>query len=322
MNALRTTRRHKATLLAASIAAALVGLSGCVAASPDTQNAGVTKTGTQATQAQSSASASPATPSESASAESTPAEPSTPAPPPGPDPATLNQPTVVYLGANWKLKPSTTAKVTITVETPNPGVPHGDVSLLMDGKNYASSTLNDAGKATFEIPGLTPGDYKVSASFAGNENYVAGTAGAKTLHMMTVKEATPPPPVQGNGIPANNQCPSTATACVDLTDNLTWIQSDGAVTYGPVKMLAGKSGARTPTGTFHVYLKQKMHYSKEFNNAPMPYSVFFVGGVAFHEGSLSNPSAGCVHLSQSSAVQFYQLLSNGDTVYVYGAAKY
>ncbi len=317
MNALRTTRRHKATLLAASIAAALVGLSGCVAASPHTQNAGATKAGTQSAQAQSSVPSSPATPSESA-----PAEPSTPAPPPGPDPATLNQPTVVYLGANWKLKPSTTAKVTITVETPNAGVPHGDVSLIMDGKSYASGTLNEAGKATFEIPSLAPGDYKISASFAGNENYAAASAAATTLHMMTVQEATPPPPVQGNGIPANNQCPSTATACVDLSDNLTWIQSDGNVTYGPVKMIAGKSGARTPTGTFQVYLKQKMHYSKEFNNAPMPYSVFFVGGVAFHEGSLSNPSAGCIHLSPSSAVQFYQMLSNGDTVYVYGAAKY
>ncbi|PRZ42752.1 L,D-transpeptidase-like protein [Antricoccus suffuscus] len=317
MNALRTTRRHKATLLAASIAAALIGLSGCVAASPNTQNVGATKSGTQSTRAESSAPSSSASPSESA-----PADPTTPAPPPGPDPATLNQPTVVYLGANWKIKPSTTAKVTITVETPNPGVPHGDVSLLKDGQAYASATLNEAGKATFEIPGLTPGDYKISASFAGNENYVAGTAATKTLHMMTEKEANPPPPVQGNGVPANNQCPSTATACVDLTDNLTWIQSDGQVTYGPVKMIAGKAGARTPTGTFHVYLKQKMHYSKEFDNAPMPYSVFFVGGVAFHQGSLSNPSAGCVHLSQTSAVQFYQMLSNGDTVYVYGAAQY
>ena len=320
MNALRTTRRHKATLLAASIAAALVGLSGCVAAAPHTQNAGATKTGTQSSQAQSSGSSapsSPATPSESA-----PSEPSTPAPPPGPDPATLNQPTVVYLGASWKLKPDTTAKVTITVETPNPGVPHGDVSLVMDGKAYASGTLNEAGKATFEIPDLAPGDYKISASFAGNENYVAGSAAAKTLHMMTEQEATPPPPVQGNGIPADNQCPATAAACIDLTNNLTWIQSNGQVTYGPVKMIAGKAGGRTPTGTFHVYLKEKMHYSKAFNNAPMPFSVFFVGGVAFHEGSLSVPSAGCIHLAHSSAVQFYEMLGNGDTVFVYGAAQY
>lgn len=319
MRSHRTSRRRTATLLAASIAAALVGLSGCVASSPDTHNAGATKTGTQARAAQSSDAAS--TSSDAASSGS--ADPTTTTPAtPTPDPATLNQPTVTYLGANWKIKPSTTATVTVTVETPNPGVPQGNVTLLVDGKAYASGALNEAGKATFDIPGLTPGDYQISASFTANVNYAASDAKVRTLHMMTESEANPPPPVQGNGIPAGNQCPSTASACVDLTDNLTWLQSDGKVTYGPVKMIGGKAGERTPTGTFHVYLKQKMHYSKEFDNAPMPYSVFFVGGVAFHQGSLYVPSAGCVHLTQSSAITYFNTLSVGDTVYVYGAAKY
>jgi lipoprotein-anchoring transpeptidase ErfK/SrfK len=48
----------------------------------------------------------------------------------------------------------------------------------------------------------------------------------------------------------------------------------------------------------------------------MPYSVFFNGGDAFHEGSLAESSHGCVHLSRSSAETFYATLSPGDEVEV------
>lgn len=48
----------------------------------------------------------------------------------------------------------------------------------------------------------------------------------------------------------------------------------------------------------------------------MPYSVFFNGGDAFHEGSLSVPSHGCVHLSQTAAAEFYADLQPGDVVQV------
>ena len=48
----------------------------------------------------------------------------------------------------------------------------------------------------------------------------------------------------------------------------------------------------------------------------MPWSVFFDGGIAFHTGSLSRQSAGCVHLSDSAARTFFRTLSVGDTVIV------
>ena len=65
--------------------------------------------------------------------------------------------------------------------------------------------------------------------------------------------------------------------------------------------------------------KDKNHRSAQFHNAPMPYSVFFTStGVAFHEGSLSRPSAGCVHLSRSSAITFFNKLSVGQVVQVGG----
>ena len=48
----------------------------------------------------------------------------------------------------------------------------------------------------------------------------------------------------------------------------------------------------------------------------MPYSVFFNGGIAFHEGSLYDLSHGCVHLSGSAAASFYSGLDVGDVVQV------
>jgi len=68
---------------------------------------------------------------------------------------------------------------------------------------------------------------------------------------------------------------------------------------------------------FHVLWKDKNHRSSIFNNAPMPYSVFFTSsGIAFHEGSLKVPSAGCIHLSRSAAQTFFGKLSVGQVVQV------
>lgn len=65
-----------------------------------------------------------------------------------------------------------------------------------------------------------------------------------------------------------------------------------------------------------MYWKDIDHKGSIYNNAPMPYSVFFNGGTAFHEGSLSVPSAGRIHLSHDAAVKFYNSLHEGDTVQV------
>ncbi len=91
---------------------------------------------------------------------------------------------------------------------------------------------------------------------------------------------------------------------------------NGSVSYGPVPAIGGKSSAPTDPGTFTVFWKDLHHRSTIFHNAPMPYSVFFNGGDAFHEGSLRVPSAGCVHLTQSAAQTFYNTLNVGDVVQV------
>jgi hypothetical protein len=126
-----------------------------------------------------------------------------------------------------------------------------------------------------------------------------------------------PKPAADPGVPCAAAAASSGTAaCVDLSAHKTWILQGGKVVYGPVSMLPGRKGYATPTGTFHVLSKEKVHLSKEFDNAPMPNSVFFYPGDAFHTGSLSVYSHGCIHLSASSSLKYFTTLHVGDVVQV------
>lgn len=112
-------------------------------------------------------------------------------------------------------------------------------------------------------------------------------------------------------------CGASAAACISLSRQQAWLMSGGQVTYGPTPITSGKPGHRTPVGVFRVLWKDKNHRSTLFHNAPMPYSVFFTNsGIAFHQGSLSVPSHGCIHLSKAAAVTFFNTLSVGQVVQV------
>ena len=62
--------------------------------------------------------------------------------------------------------------------------------------------------------------------------------------------------------------------------------------------------------------KNADHRSTLFNDAPMPNSVFFNGGIAFHQGSLTALSHGCLHLSGPASKKFLGALAVGETVQV------
>lgn len=74
-----------------------------------------------------------------------------------------------------------------------------------------------------------------------------------------------------------------------------------------------RKGYRTPTGNFQPYMMKKMHYSKKYDNAPMPNSIFFHGGYAIHATydvkNLGRPAShGCIRLSPRDAQWLYQLV--------------
>ena len=139
----------------------------------------------------------------------------------------------------------------------------------------------------------------------------------------TDPRATPDATAPGTATPspaAGSSCPAAATACVDLKDHLTWLQSDGHITYGPVSMEPGPPGTRqaTPRGTFHVQWRAGANYISTEYHVPIPYAVFFApGGVAFHGGSLDTPSHGCVHLDIGSARYYHDHLPTGAEVVVF-----
>lgn len=118
-------------------------------------------------------------------------------------------------------------------------------------------------------------------------------------------------PAQARSAP----CSPAARACVDLSTQQAWLMHGGVVDYGPVRVKTGRPSAPTDPGTFHVTFKDRHHVSTIYH-AAMPYSVFFNGGDAFHEGSLGVSSHGCVHLSHSAAVKFFATLRVGDEVQV------
>lgn len=126
--------------------------------------------------------------------------------------------------------------------------------------------------------------------------------------------ASPPPPPDPT---PESPCPRTAAACVDLDGDRTWLQDGGRLSYGPVRMSHGKAGWETPTGTYQVTRKVRHEVSRLFNNAPMPYSVYFVGGIAFHEGDPDYVSHGCIRMDQPAAATYFDRLEVGDTVVVF-----
>jgi len=115
-------------------------------------------------------------------------------------------------------------------------------------------------------------------------------------------------------------CPAKATACVDLTRHLTWLQSAGRITFGPVQAEPGPPGSAhaTPRGTFEVSWKAGPDFVSNIYNEPMPWAVFFApGGIAFHGGSLTTPSHGCVHLTDQNARYYNDHLPVGAEVVVF-----
>jgi L,D-transpeptidase catalytic domain len=76
----------------------------------------------------------------------------------------------------------------------------------------------------------------------------------------------------------------------------------------------GGSGYDTPSGTFKPFRMEIEHYSDEYDNAPMPYSIFFTQtGNAIHgtyeQRNLGRPvSHGCVRLSVKNAATLWELV--------------
>jgi hypothetical protein len=100
---------------------------------------------------------------------------------------------------------------------------------------------------------------------------------------------------------------------VDKNSQTMTVAVDGVERYQwPVS--SGNPSHETPNGSFRAFRMEEDHYSKEFDDAPMPHSIFFTKeGHAIHgtesEGRLGTPvSHGCVRLSRANATTLYALV--------------
>lgn len=113
-------------------------------------------------------------------------------------------------------------------------------------------------------------------------------------------------------------CPKDAKACIDISGRRSWLQNNGEVYYGSVFIGPGRAGHETPKGTFYVNRKVKDEVSYLFNNAPMPYAVYFTNrGHAFHQGDPNILSHGCIRMNQADAQKYFNDLQIGDKVFIY-----
>jgi hypothetical protein len=92
------------------------------------------------------------------------------------------------------------------------------------------------------------------------------------------------------------------TVAVDGVERYHWPVSSGLPSH------------ETPNGSFRAFRMEEDHYSKEFDDAPMPHSIFFTKiGHAIHgtdsESRLGSPAShGCVRLSRANASTLYALV--------------
>lgn len=94
---------------------------------------------------------------------------------------------------------------------------------------------------------------------------------------------------------------------VNLRTQRGYVYRDG-VLIRSTPISSGKPGYRTPTGSYTVLEKQKVHHSNRYDNAPMPYMQRLTWwGVALHGGHVPGypASHGCVRLPMGFARWLY-----------------
>jgi hypothetical protein len=99
---------------------------------------------------------------------------------------------------------------------------------------------------------------------------------------------------------------------IDKTNQHMTVSVDGVTRYVfPVS--TGRPGYNTPSGVFHPRWMSVLHYSKQYDDAPMPHSIFFTSGYAIH-GFTDTPfgaaavSHGCVRLPPKDAALLFRLV--------------
>lgn len=99
---------------------------------------------------------------------------------------------------------------------------------------------------------------------------------------------------------------------VDIPMQTMHVRVDGVTKYR-WDVSTGRPGYTTPAGRYQPIRMHKKWYSKKYDNAPMPFAIFFHGGYAIHGTTdLKNlgriASHGCVRLHPDNAAALFSLV--------------
>lgn len=163
-------------------------------------------------------------------------------------------------------------------------------------------TLPFAAKAVAETDNSGDKAAKPTAAVTDTDSSIKTNAKTGTQQAVVVSPKAKP-----------KHLPPSLRASINLTSQTMTVIENG-VTKHVWKISSGRKGYHTPTGTYRPQWMTRMHYSKKYDNAPMPHSVFYHGGFAIHAtyatGRLGSPAShGCIRLSPSNAKKFYQMVS-------------
>src|SRR5215471_17234895 len=99
---------------------------------------------------------------------------------------------------------------------------------------------------------------------------------------------------------------------IDKSIQQMTVEVDGRPLYQwPVS--TGRAGFDTPSGKFKAFRMERDHFSKEWDDAPMPFSIFFTEkGHAIHgsyDKRIGQPAShGCVRLAPANAEKLFKLV--------------
>jgi lipoprotein-anchoring transpeptidase ErfK/SrfK len=190
------------------------------------------------------------------------------------------------------------------------------VMLAFPASAQSGSDPNNAATAGAPVQSeLTGGPTNSSPATAKTDPDTA-TPNAQTDSTATKAETEP-----GASQPQSNPGPRKVGSAILITINKAkqkmTVSIDGIQKYDwPVS--TGRAGYSTPSGNYTATSMNEIWYSKEWDNSPMPHSIFFMkDGHAIHGSyevkNLGKPvSHGCVRISPENATALYALVkANG-----------
>jgi lipoprotein-anchoring transpeptidase ErfK/SrfK len=107
---------------------------------------------------------------------------------------------------------------------------------------------------------------------------------------------------------------ATIIARVDKAAQTMTVYHHGEV-IGRWPVSTARPGKVTPSGSWTAKSMKRHHLSSRYNNAPMPFSIFYNGHFAIHGTNqtkkLGRPaSAGCIRLHPGNAAKLFNLVQS------------